>query len=136
MCMLATCVTLVRTRDVKFVDIFEIWFKSGTIIIVFDEDLHAFLRAALILVLSGEIFIPQKKTRCNYAQFHSFIRVGDFLHKKTKVVFILVSSHIYRKGGMIFMKFYILHPCKLLFSYTLFLEYCTTEIMLYRGLNN
>ena len=97
MCMLVTCVTLVRTRDVKFVDIFEIWFKSGTIIIVFDEDLHAFLRAAIILVLSTKyLYCPQNNrdviTHIFYAQYHSFIRVGDFLNKETKVVFILVSS--------------------------------------------
>jgi len=32
--------------------------------IVFDEDLHAFLRAAFIL--NGEIFIPEKNSRCIY----------------------------------------------------------------------
>jgi hypothetical protein len=36
---------------------------------------------------------------------------------------------------MIFIKFYILRPCKILFNCVLFLEYCTTEIMLYRGIN-
>lgn len=41
--------TLVRNRAVKFVDIFKIWFKSAAIIIAFYEDLHAFLRAALII---------------------------------------------------------------------------------------
>lgn len=95
MWIFVTCVTLVRTRAVKFVDIFEIWFKSATIIIAFCEDLHAFLRAALIL--SGEIFIPVNKFRKTitfYAQFHSLIRVGDLSHKETGVVFILVSSQI------------------------------------------
>jgi hypothetical protein len=51
MWILVTCVTLVRTWAVKFFDIFEIWFKSATVIIAFDEDIHAFLRAALILTL-------------------------------------------------------------------------------------
>jgi hypothetical protein len=96
MWILVTCVTLVRTRAVKFVDIFEILFKSATVI-VFDEDLHAFLRSALIL--SGEIFIPAKKKKKSdvitfYVQSHSFIRVGDFLHKETKLIFKLVSSRI------------------------------------------
>jgi hypothetical protein len=59
MWILVSCVTLVRTWAVKFFDIFEIWFKSATVIIAFDEDLHAFLRAALIL--GGEILIPAKK---------------------------------------------------------------------------
>jgi len=60
MWILVTCVTLVPTRAVKFVDVCEIWFKLATII-MFDEDLPAFLRAALIL--SCEIFIPAKKIK-------------------------------------------------------------------------
>jgi len=95
MWILVTYVTLVRTRAVKFVDIFKIWFKSATIIIAFYEDLHAFLRAALIL--SGELFIPVKKFRniiTFYAEFHSLVRFGDFPHKETGMIFILVSSHI------------------------------------------
>lgn len=36
---------------------------------------------------------------------------------------------------MIFIKFYILRPCKILFNCTLFHEYCTTEIMPYRAIS-
>jgi hypothetical protein len=81
-------VTLVRTGTVKFVDIFEIWFKSATAIIAFDEDLRAFLRAALIKLQN--IYTGTKKKFRDvitfYAQFHSFIRVGDFPHKETGVI--------------------------------------------------